>query len=79
MSDWRETNEGLYKRFEFKDFQAAFAFMERVAELAEAAGHHPDWKNSYNTVEIWLLSHDTEDAITEKDRMLAAEIDRVTV
>lgn len=74
---WQETDKGLYKKFEFNDFKAAFAFMRRVAELAEAAQHHPVWRNSWNTVEIWLLSHDADDSITEKDYSLARQIDGV--
>lgn len=75
--NWQETEKGLYRKFEFKDFSAAFAFMSRVAELAEAANHHPTWSNSWNTVEIWLLSHDAGDSITNKDKALAAQIDNV--
>lgn len=75
--NWQETDKGLYKKFEFDDFKAAFAFMGRVADLAESAQHHPDWHSSWNTVEIWLLSHDADDSITEKDRALAAQIDSV--
>lgn len=79
MDTWQETDQGLYKRFEFEDFKAAFAFMGQVAKLAEAAGHHPDWKNSYNIVDIWLLSHDKGNVITEKDHSLAVKIDQITV
>jgi 4a-hydroxytetrahydrobiopterin dehydratase len=75
QDDWRETEQGLYKRFSFKDFTDAFAFMTRVAEVAEAHNHHPRWTNEWNTVEIWLKSHDAGDAITEKDRSLARAID----
>ena len=75
--DWNETNIGLYKKFTFKDFNAAFAFMERVAELAESAQHHPTWTNSWNSVEIWLITHDEGDVITPKDHELAAKIDDV--
>jgi 4a-hydroxytetrahydrobiopterin dehydratase len=75
--EWQETDKGLYRKFKFDDFMTAFAFMSRVAELAEAAQHHPDWRNSWNTVEIWLLSHDADDSITEKDHSLARQIDGV--
>ncbi len=47
--------------------------MEEVADLAEEHNHHPEWKNIYNTVEIWLKSHD-KDAITDKDHALAEDI-----
>lgn len=74
---WRETKHGLYKKFEFNDFKAAFAFMGSVAELAEANNHHPRWLNEYNRVEIWLSSHDAGGQITDKDRDLAAAIDKI--
>jgi 4a-hydroxytetrahydrobiopterin dehydratase len=48
-----------------------------VAKLAETAQHHPDWHNSWNTVEIWLISHDADDSITDKDHIPAQEIDSV--
>jgi 4a-hydroxytetrahydrobiopterin dehydratase len=43
--DWQQTDKGLYKKFTFADFTEAFAFMVRVAELAEEANHHPTWTN----------------------------------
>ncbi len=75
---WKEENNSLYKKFEFKDFSAAFAFMTRVALAAEKADHHPLWTNVYNKVEIWLSTHDAGDVVTEKDRKLAKEIDGIT-
>jgi 4a-hydroxytetrahydrobiopterin dehydratase len=75
--DWQTTEQGLYRKFEFKDFAEAFAFMTRVAELAEATQHHPTWTNSWNSVEIWLISHDAGDRVTDKDHELAAQIDSV--
>lgn len=74
---WQETDQGLYKKFSFEDFKAAFAFMERVAKLAEDRQHHPRWTNEWNTVEIWLSTHEDGDQITEKDRALAAAIDQL--
>lgn len=72
---WTETNNALYRKFSFKDFSEAFAFMTRVAIEAEKAGHHPRWTNVYNTVEIWLNTHDAGNIITEKDHSLAEKID----
>ena len=72
---WTEENNTLYKKFEFKDFSEAFAFMTRVALAAEKMDHHPLWKNVYNTVEIWLSTHDAGDVVTEKDHKLAKKID----
>ena len=74
---WQTQNNQLYRKFEFQDFKMAFAFMTRVAELAETAMHHPIWSNTYNVVEIWLCTHDAAHTITEKDWALAKEIDRV--
>jgi 4a-hydroxytetrahydrobiopterin dehydratase len=72
---WTETNNTLYRKFEFADFSAAFAFMTRVAMLAEQHQHHPRWSNVWNTVEIWLNTHDAGNVITEKDHALAKAID----
>ena len=72
---WTETNNTLYRKFEFADFSAAFAFMTRVAMLAEQHQHHPRWSNVWNTVEIWLNTHDAGNVITEKDHALAKAIE----
>ncbi len=73
---WKEDNNTLYRRFSFKDFGEAFAFMTRVAMLAEQHQHHPTFKNSYNQVEIWLTTHDADDSVTDKDKKLASAIDQ---
>jgi 4a-hydroxytetrahydrobiopterin dehydratase len=72
---WQETNNALYRKFEFKDFSEAFAFMTRVAFIAEKMDHHPRWTNVWNTVEMWLNTHDAGNTVTERDRKLAARID----
>jgi 4a-hydroxytetrahydrobiopterin dehydratase len=72
---WKEENNTLYRKFEFKTFSEAFAFMVRVALEAEKMDHHPLWTNVYNKVEIWLSTHDAGDIVTEKDRKLAKKID----
>jgi 4a-hydroxytetrahydrobiopterin dehydratase len=72
---WQETNNSLYRKFEFKDFSEAFAFMTRVAMIAEKMDHHPKWTNVWNTVEVWLSTHDAGDIVTEKDKKLAERID----
>ena len=74
---WKEENNQLIRQFEFADFSAAFAFMTRVALLAEQHGHHPWWSNVYNRVEIRLSTHDAGDVVTDKDRKLADAIDRL--
>ena len=71
---WTENNDKLYFIFKFKNFSEAFAFMTRVALLAEKHDHHPTWTNTWNTVEIWLTTHDNGNTITQKDRDLAEEI-----
>jgi 4a-hydroxytetrahydrobiopterin dehydratase len=72
---WKEEKNTLYKKFEFKDFSEAFAFMTRVAMEAERMNHHPLWTNVWNRVEIWLSTHDAGDIVTDKDRKLAQKID----
>jgi len=71
---WSEDNNALYRKFEFKDFSQAFAFMVRVAIEAERMNHHPVWKNVYNQVEIWLNTHDAGNVVTDKDTKLAEKI-----
>jgi 4a-hydroxytetrahydrobiopterin dehydratase len=75
-SHWPEIDGRLYREFTFADFAQAFAFMERVAVLAEELDHHPDWSNSWNKVTISLVSHDVG-RITERDHRLASAIDRL--
>jgi len=72
---WQETNNSLSRTFKFKNFVDAFAFMTKVALVAEKMNHHPDWRNVYNTVEIHLSTHDAGDIVTDKDHKLAAQID----
>ncbi len=74
---WTEENNKLKKTFEFKDFTEAFAFMTRVAFLAESHGHHPNWSNVYNKVTIELTTHDAGNKITEKDQKLSKAIDKI--
>ena len=74
---WEEKNNQLYKKFQFRDFSEAFAFMTRVAIEAEKMNHHPLWSNVYNTVEIWLNTHDAGNIVTEKDTQLAKRIDEI--
>ena len=72
---WIEENNALCRKFQFNDFSEAFAFMTRVALLAEQHHHHPRWSNVWNTVEIWLSTHDAGNVVTEKDHALAKAID----
>jgi 4a-hydroxytetrahydrobiopterin dehydratase len=72
---WQEKENQLYKKFQFKNFSEAFAFMTRVAIEAEKMNHHPIWTNVWNTVEIWLSTHNAGNIVTQKDRDLAERID----
>ncbi len=72
---WQTLSNSLYRKFTFTNFSEAFAFMTRVAIEAEKMDHHPKWTNVWNTVEIWLSTHDAGDIVTEKDRKLAKKID----
>jgi 4a-hydroxytetrahydrobiopterin dehydratase len=75
---WKEENNSLNRKFEFKDFSEAFAFMTRVALEAEKMDHHPNWSNVWNRVEISLSTHSAGNKVTEKDRELAKRIDALT-
>lgn len=74
---WEEKENKLYRSFTFKDFGEAFSFMTHVALIAEKMDHHPTWTNTYNKVEIWLNSHDAGNTVTDRDRKLAASIDKL--
>jgi 4a-hydroxytetrahydrobiopterin dehydratase len=72
---WEQSDNKLYRKFQFANFSEAFAFMTRVAIEAEKMNHHPYWSNVWNTVEIWLNTHDAGNIVTEKDHLLASRID----
>ena len=74
---WTHENNFLTKTFKFKNFTQAFAFMTQVAFLAEKHDHHPNWSNVYNTVEIKLTTHDAGNIVTDKDKLLAEDIDKL--
>jgi 4a-hydroxytetrahydrobiopterin dehydratase len=74
---WSTEKNKLKKTFTFKDFTEAFAFMTKVAIIAEKMNHHPTWTNTYNRVSFELSTHDAGDIVTEKDRKLAEEIDKL--
>lgn len=77
LPEWREVEgrEAIARKFQFKDFNAAFAFMTRAALLAEKLDHHPEWFNVYNRVEVTLSTHDAG-GVTEKDIAMAKAMDR---
>lgn len=66
-----ENRPALYKKFVFKNFKQAFAFMTRCADLAEEMNHHPEWSNIYKTVEVTMTTHDAG-GITELDLQTAS-------
>ena len=73
---WSLTDEGLSREYVFDDFVAAWGFMSRVALIAQALNHHPDWSNSYNHVSIKLFSH-SAGRVTAKDLELAEGINQL--
>lgn len=77
MIMWKKENNQLQRSFEFKDFVEAFAFMTKVAFAAEKVGHHPNWSNVYNKVDILLFTHEAENSVTEKDVKLSKVIDKI--
>ena len=74
---WTERDDKLQRTFTFADFSAAFAFMTRVALIAEKMDHHPDWSNVWNRVHISLNTHSAGGKVTDKDHKLAAAIDKL--
>ena len=78
MPTWEcvEGIDAIHKNFSFKDFKEAFAFMTKVAEVAEKKNHHPEWFNVWNRVEIRLSTHDSG-GLTNKDIDLAKLIDEI--
>ena len=78
LSGWSEVagRDAISKTFQFKDFNAAFAFMTRTALLAEKMDHHPEWFNVYNRVEVALATHDAG-GVTELDTRMAAFMNEI--
>ena len=74
--DYDEGRDAIARRFTFVDFSEAFAFMTRVALLAEKADHHPEWSNVYNRVDMLLTTHDAG-GLSERDIELAEAIDEL--
>lgn len=78
LTGWKlvEGREAITKRFVFRDFSEAFGWMTRVALLAEAMDHNPEWSNVYRTVEVILSTHDAG-GLTELDVKLARAMDAI--
>ena len=78
LPGWREVDgrDAISRSLRFADFGVAFGFMTRVALVAETMGHHPEWFNVYNRVDITLSTHDAG-GLSPLDLQLAAAIDRI--
>ena len=76
LQGWQYTQGCLATSFEFIDFKAAFSIMTRIAFECEALNHHPEWNNVYNTLNIFLRTHDS-DGVTTKDFELARAIEGI--
>jgi 4a-hydroxytetrahydrobiopterin dehydratase len=75
MSEWRQEDEALVRDYKFKDFAEAMAFVNRVADLAEEANHHPDiLVHGWNNVRLTLTTH-SAGGLTENDHEMARRID----
>lgn len=73
LAGWSVDEQQLFRRFEFPSFLEAVEFMRRGARHAEELDHHPDWRNVYATVDVWLSTHDVG-AITALDLELARRL-----
>jgi 4a-hydroxytetrahydrobiopterin dehydratase len=80
LPEWKlvEGRDAITRAFRFKDFSEAWGFMARVALLAEAQDHHPEWFNVWNRVEITLSTHDAG-GLSARDVRLALAIDGLLV
>ena len=76
---WKEKNNSLVREYKFADFVSAFAFLNKVAELSEIHQHHPTILNTYNFARLELNTHDEGGIVTDKDRELSADIDKIKV
>ena len=74
---WIEKNDKLKRKFEFKDFNEALTFINRLATICESMNHHPEINWIYNKIELTLSTHDAGDKITELDYQLANKIDEI--
>ena len=79
LEGWRAADgrDAIIKEFRFKDFNAAFGFMTRVALYADKHDHHPEWSNVYNRVDVALATHDSG-GVTDKDVALAHFMDQAS-
>ena len=76
---WKEQDDKLVREYRFRNFVDAFSFLSHVAELAEIHGHHPTIVNTYSYVRLELNTHDAGGVVTEKDRSLSVDIDKINI
>jgi len=76
LEQWSHAGKALHKKYTFKSFLPAIAFVNKIADAAESAGHHPDITINYSVVGISLSTH-SEGGVTEKDFDLAAKLDQI--
>ena len=78
LKGWSDVTrrDAITRKFTFKDFREAFAFMTKVADVANEMDHHPEWFNVYKTVEVTLSTHDAG-GLTELDIKLAETMDKL--
>lgn len=76
LPGWNLNGKAIERKFEFPDFVAAMQFVNRIAEAAEQANHHPDIALSYNRVTLSLISHDSG-GVTERDIKMASRINEI--
>ncbi len=76
LPGWQQNGKQIERLFEFPDFAAAMKFVNKVADAAEAAQHHPDITINYNKVKLALISHDSG-GVTQRDVKMAARINQV--
>lgn len=77
LSGWKRNGLAIERTFEFKDFKLAMAFVNKIADAAEAANHHPDIDIRYNKVKMSLVSHDSG-GVTERDVRMAGAINQIS-
>lgn len=74
---WQTVDNKLYQKFTFPDFDGAIVFMNNIATIANELNHHPTISNTYNTVELWLSTHDQGDKVTDRDKTFAKRVDNL--
>ena len=76
LPEWSFAGNAIHKKFTFQSFMPAIAFVNKIAEAAERANHHPDITVNYSQVSLSLSTH-SEGGVTQKDFQLASTIDKI--